>query len=180
LYIEGLKQSGGFMKNSKASAKLATPNTLGPKAASAITFVINPLIADSFALYVKTKNFHWHLSGPHFRDYHLLFDEQADQIFAMIDVLAERVRKLGGMTIHSIGHIAQLQTIQDDNQAYEEPQSMLQKLCNDNKNFAQRMRDAHQVCEDNGDVATSSILEVFIDETERRTWFLFENTVDSK
>ncbi|MBA3603992.1 MAG: DNA starvation/stationary phase protection protein [Parachlamydiaceae bacterium] len=168
------------MKNSTTMpSPLATPNLLGMEAASAISAAINPLVADSFALYVKSKNFHWHLSGPHFRDYHLMFDEQADQIFAMIDVLAERVRKLGGTTIHSISHISQLQNIKDDNQAFVEAKEMIQILLNDNKNFAQRMRDAHKICDDCGDVATASFLEVFIDETERRTWFLYETSVNS-
>ncbi len=165
--------------NTTMPSPLATPNLLGTEAAAAISTAINPLVADSFALYVKTKNFHWHLSGPHFRDYHLMFDEQADQIFAMIDVLAERVRKLGGTTIHSISHISQLQNVKDDNQAFVEAKDMVQILLNDNKNFAQRMRDAHKICDDHGDVATASLLEVFIDETERRTWFLYETSVNS-
>ncbi|MBA2726741.1 MAG: DNA starvation/stationary phase protection protein [Parachlamydiaceae bacterium] len=154
--------------------KLAVSNNLGEDARNDITAAINPLVADAFALYVKSKNFHWHLSGPHFRDYHLMFDEQADQIFAMIDVLAERVRKLGGITIHSIGHIGQLQTIEDDNQAFVEPRDMLTRLLEDNKNMADNMRAAHKICEDHNDIATTSILEVFIDEAERRSWFLFE------
>ncbi len=167
------------MKNNTLPSPLATPNALGTDAEAAISAVINPLVADSFALYVKSKNFHWHLSGPHFRDYHLMFDEQADQIFAMIDVLAERVRKLGGITIHSISHISQLQNIKDDNQAFVEPKEMVQILLNDNKNFAQRMRDAHKVCDEYGDVATTSVLEIFIDEAERRAWFLFETSMNT-
>ncbi len=158
----------------KISNKLAVSNSLGEVARDEITVAVNPLVADAFALYVKTKNFHWHMSGSHFRDYHLLFDEQADQIFAMIDVLAERVRKLGGITIHSIGHIGQLQTIEDDNQAFVEPRDMLTRLLEDNKNMADNMRAAHKICEDHNDIATTSILEVFIDEAERRSWFLFE------
>ncbi len=158
----------------KISNKLAVSNSLGEVARDEITVAVNPLVADAFALYVKTKNFHWHMSGSHFRDYHLLFDEQADQIFAMIDVLAERVRKLGGLTIHSIGHISQLKTIEDDNQAFVEPKDMLARLLKDNKNMADNMRAAHKVCEDHNDIATTSILEIFIDETERRAWFLFE------
>lgn len=154
--------------------KLATPTNLGEKAREEITKAINPLAADAFALYVKTKNFHWHLSGPHFRDYHLLFDEQADQIFAMIDVLAERVRKLGGITIHSIGHISQLQTIHDDNDDFVDAKEMLRRLLEDNKKMAANMLAAHEVCEKYQDFATTSILEIFIDETERRAWFLFE------
>jgi starvation-inducible DNA-binding protein len=159
--------------------QLATPNLLGSEAEAAISAAINPLVADSFALYVKSKNFHWHLSGPHFRDYHIMFDEQADQIFAMIDVLAERVRKLGGTTIHSISHISQLQNVKDDNKDFVDPKDMVQILMNDNKNFAQRMRDAHKICDDHGDVATASFLEIFIDETERRVWFLYETSVNS-
>lgn len=162
------------MKSSKTPSRLAVTNTLGTKAAHAVAASVNPLVADAFALYVKTKNFHWHLSGPHFRDYHLMFDEQADQIYAIIDVLAERVRKLGGTTIHSISHISKLQTIKDNNDEYVDPKEMIQILFEDNRDFAQRMRDTHKICEDFGDVATSSLLEVFIDETERRAWFLFE------
>lgn len=166
-------------KSRQASPKLSTPTSLGEKASKAITAAVNPLVADAYALYIKTKNFHWHLSGAHFRDYHLLFDEQADQIFAMTDVLAERVRKLGGLTIHSIGEIGQLQRIKDDNDAYVTPKEMVRRLMEDNKNLADWMREAHQVCSDHNDVATTSILEVFIDETERRTWFLFETQADA-
>ena len=151
--------------------KLATPNDL--KGCQEICNSINPLVADAFALYVKTKSFHWHMSGSHFRDYHLLLDEQAEQSFAMIDVLAERVRKLGGTTICSINHISRLQKIKDD-EIIIEPKKMIQHLMHDNKNYAAHMRSTHQVCADHNDVATASILEVFIDETERRTWFLFE------
>jgi starvation-inducible DNA-binding protein len=164
------------MKSNTSPTPLLVPNALGKEAAQAIATVINPLVADAFALYVKTKNFHWHLSGPHFRDYHLLFDEQGDQIFAMIDVLAERVRKVGGITIHSIGQISQLQEVEDNNQEFVSPEEMVQILFEDNKSYAQRMRDAHKVCEKHGDIATTSILEVLIDETERRAWFLFETS----
>jgi starvation-inducible DNA-binding protein len=157
--------------------QLAASTHLGDKARDAITKVLNPLVADAFALYVKSKNFHWHLSGSHFRDYHLLFDEQADQIFPMIDVLAERVRKLGGITIHSIGHIHQLQQIKDDDDTFVEPIEMVRRLLEDNKNYAVRMRAAHKVCEDHHDYATTSILEIFLDETERRVWFLYETQV---
>lgn len=157
--------------------KLATPTDLGDKARQAITEAINPLVADAFALFVKTKNFHWHMSGSHYRDYHLLLDEQADQIFAMIDVLAERVRKVGGTTIRSISHIASLQKIRDDNEAFIEARDMIRKLMDDNKEYVVHMRAAHKVCSDYNDVATTSLLETFIDETERRTWFLFETQV---
>lgn len=159
------------MSKKTIPTKLATPNDL--KGRQEICKSINPLVADAFALYVKTKSFHWHMSGSHFRDYHLLFDEQAEQIFAMIDTLAERVRKLGGTTICSINHISRLQKIKDDEITLE-PKKMIQHLMHDNKNYAAHMRSTHQICADHNDVATASILEVFIDETERRTWFLFE------
>lgn len=165
------------IKKGNINPKLAVPNDLGNEARDAITKVINPLVADAFALYVKSKNFHWHLSGPHFRDYHLLFDEQADQIFEMIDVLAERVRKIGGLTIHSIGQIAELQNIKDDNDLFVSAQDMVKRLFQDNKNLTDRMRVAHEVCAKHDDYATTSILEVLIDETERRAWFLFEISV---
>jgi starvation-inducible DNA-binding protein len=167
----------GKSANSPLPIKLTTPTDLGDKARQAIASVLNPLVADSFALFVKTKNYHWHLSGSHFRDYHLLFDEQAAQIFPMIDVLAERVRKLGGTTIHSVSHISQLQNVQDDNDGFVEAKKMVQNLMEENKSLAKRMREAHQVCDDYNDVATASFLEVFIDETERRTWFLYETQV---
>jgi starvation-inducible DNA-binding protein len=135
---------------------------------------MNAIAADVYALYLKTKNFHWHLSGPHFRDYHLLFDEQADQIFAMTDAIAERVRKVGGQTLRSIGHIARLQRISDNDAEYVEPSDMLAELREDNKILAARLREAHNVCDEHRDIATASLIEVWIDETERRTWFLFE------
>jgi starvation-inducible DNA-binding protein len=135
---------------------------------------LNPLVADAFALYIKTKNFHWHLAGSHFRDYHLLFDEHADQIFDSIDTLAERVRRVGGATIRSISHISQLQTIQDDNDEFVPAGEMVRRLMEDNAHLAQMQRAAHEVCEKSRDVATASELEIIIDETERRKWFLFE------
>lgn len=154
--------------------QLATKTDLTAHEAQAVTEALNPLIADAFALYVKTKNFHWHLAGSHFRDYHLLFDEQADQIFASIDVLAERVRRVGGTTIRSISHIGQLQTIEDDNNEFVPPGEMARRLMDDNAHIAKMQRAAHAVCEKNRDVATASELEVILDQTERRTWFLFE------
>lgn len=162
------------MLTEKSPEKLATPNDLSEKGRQKIADSINLLIADAFSLYVKTKNFHWHVSGSHFRDYHLLFDEQADQIFAMIDVLAERIRKLGKTTIRSIGHISRLQNVKDNEEDFVDPEDMLEFLLKDNQDFAKRMRAAHKICEDNNDIATTSVLEIFIDETERRTWFLFE------
>jgi starvation-inducible DNA-binding protein len=153
---------------------LATPTDLSAEATRDISGAMNAMLADVFALYLKTKNFHWHMSGPHFRDYHLLLDEQADQLFAMTDPIAERVRKIGGNTITSIGHIARLQRVADNDAGYVEPEDMLAELCEDNKTMAGRLREAHNVCEDHRDIATASLLEVWIDETERRTWFLFE------
>ena len=157
-----------------APSNLATPTDLGDEATRNVAGSLNMLLADVFALYMKTKNFHWHMSGPHFRDYHLLLDEQADQIFAMTDVLAERVRKIGRITLHSIGEISRQQRISDNDAAYVTPQDMLAELRQDNGDLAKRMREAHGMIEDADDVATSSILEVFIDETERRAWFLYE------
>jgi starvation-inducible DNA-binding protein len=157
-------------------AALGTPTDLSPANVSAITSAINPLVADAFALYVKTKNFHWHVSGPHFRDYHLMLDEQGDQIFAMTDELAERVRKIGGTTLRSIGHIAKLQRVTDNDADFVAPADMLRELMEDNKAFTASMRDAHEIAAKNNDVATTSLLENFIDETEKRTWFLFEAT----
>jgi starvation-inducible DNA-binding protein len=153
---------------------LAAPTDLAPAATRDIAGAMNAMLADVFALYLKTKNFHWHLSGPHFRDYHLMFDEQADQLFAMTDPIAERVRKVGGMTLRSIGQIAGLQRISDNDAQYVEPQDMLAELCEDNKTMASRLREAHNVCDEHRDIATASLIEVWIDETERRTWFLFE------
>ncbi|WP_426409382.1 Dps family protein [Bradyrhizobium ganzhouense] len=161
---------------SKVSPDLDTPTDLAPQAVKKVSEALNVLLADAFALYLKTKNFHWHISGRHFRDYHLLLDEQSDQIFATTDQLAERVRKIGGGTVKSIGQIAKLQTIKDNNEDYVPPREMLRELMQDNKHVAAAMRKAHEVCDEAGDVASASILENFIDETERRTWFLFEAT----
>ncbi len=153
---------------------LITPTDLKADATRDISGAMNAILADVFALYLKTKNFHWHLSGPHFRDYHLLFDEQGDQLFAMTDPIAERVRKLGGTTIRSIGHLARLQRVADNDAPYVEPEDMLAELREDNQTLAARLREAHGVCEEYDDIATASLIEVWIDETERRTWFLFE------
>ena len=159
--------------DTKRSA-LDTPSDLAAKATSAIATELNALVADAVALYFKTKNFHWHMSGPHFRDYHLMLDEQADQIFATIDPLAERVRKLGRTTLRSIGHASRLSRVADDDADFVSPYQMLNSLVADNKAMAAAMRKAHDVCDDHKDVGSASLLEVFIDETERRTWFLFE------
>jgi starvation-inducible DNA-binding protein len=160
----------------QGKSALATPTEISENGAKAIAGALNGLAADAFALYFKTKNFHWHMSGPHFRDYHLLLDEHGDQIYAMIDPLAERVRKLGQTTLRSIGHIAQLQSIKDNDHGFVSPLDMLRELAEDNKVFTASQRKAHELCDDNGDVASASLLEVWIDETERRTWFLFEAT----
>lgn len=159
---------------SRRESPLLTPTDLKPKATRDIAGAMNAILADVFALYLKTKNFHWHMSGPHFRDYHLLLDEQADQIYGMTDPIAERVRKLGGLTIRSIGHIGRLQRVLDNDAEYVEPSDMLAELRDDNKAMAERLREAHDVCDKHGDVATTSLIEIWIDETERRTWFLFE------
>ena len=157
-----------------ARRPLATPTDLGSEATRDIAAAMNGILADVFALYLKTKNFHWHMSGPHFRDYHLLLDEQSDQIYAMTDPIAERVRKVGGSTLRSIGHIARMQRIADNDADYVEPSDMLGELREDNISLATRLRAAHETCEEHHDIATASLIEVWIDETERRSWFLFE------
>jgi starvation-inducible DNA-binding protein len=157
-----------------APARLDTPTDLSPDAVREVSAALNVLIADTFALYVKTKNFHWHVSGPHFRDYHLLLDEQADQLQASIDILAERARKVGGMTIRSISQIAKLQRIKDNDKDYVAAIDMLLELMNDNKAQIHSMREAHEIADKYEDVATASLLENFIDEAEKRCWFLFE------
>ena len=161
-------------KYDKVSPDLDTPTDLPPEAVQKISASLNTLLADAFALYLKTKNFHWHVSGRHFRDYHLLLDEQSEAIFATTDQLAERVRKIGGTTLRSIGQIGKLQTIQDNNEDYVPPREMLRELMQDNKQMAAAMREAHKLVDEYEDSATAGLLETFIDETERRTWFLFE------
>jgi starvation-inducible DNA-binding protein len=157
-------------------APLTTRTDLEPGAIKDIAGAMNAILADVFALYLKTKNFHWHMSGPHFRDYHLLLDEHAEQLFAMTDPIAERVRKLGGVTLRSIGQISRTQRVLDNDAEYVEPLDMLAELADDNKTLVTRLREAHNVCEEHRDVATTSLIEVWIDETERRSWFLFETT----
>ena len=157
-------------------APLQTPTDLTAKAVQDISGALNLLAADMVALYLKTKNFHWHVSGPHFRDYHLLLDEQGDQIFATVDAIAERVRKIGGTTLRSIGHVGRLQRILDNDADYVTPIDMLAELLDDNRQLAASLRETHGVCDHHGDVAGASLLEVWIDEAERRTWFLFEAT----
>jgi len=155
---------------------LETPNDLGSNAVQDISGALNILLADIFALYLKTKNFHWHMSGSHFRDYHLLLDEQAEQIFATTDAIAERVRKVGGTTLRSIGHIGRLQRLLDNDANYVTPLDMFAELRDDNKQLAANLRETHGLCDEHGDVASTSLLEHWIDEAERRTWFLFEVT----
>ncbi|QKJ65399.1 Dps family protein [Deefgea piscis] len=157
-------------------APLATPTDLGADATRDITAAMNLILADVFALYLKTKNFHWHVSGPHFRDCHLMLDEQGDELYAMTDPIAERVRKVGGRTLTSIGHIARTQRVLDNDAEYVQPLDMLAELCDDSKNLVARMREAHSVCDEYNDTATASMLEEWIDQAERRTWFLFESS----
>ena len=156
------------------NAPLITPTDLKRSATKDIAGAMNGILADVFALYLKTKNFHWHMSGPHFRDYHLLLDEQADQIYAIADPIAERVRKLGAGTIKSVGHVKRLQRVLDNDAEYVTPSDMLAELRDDNKELTQRMREVHGLCDEHGDVASASLIENWIDEAERRTWFLFE------
>ncbi len=158
------------------TASLATPTGLEPEAVRDISGALNALLADMFALYLKTKNFHWHVSGPNFRDYHLLLDEQGEQIFATTDDIAERVRKIGGTTLRSIGHVARLQRVLDNDAEYVTPLDMLAELRDDHMQMLTRLREAHDLCDEHGDVATTSLLENWIDQAERRCWFLFEST----
>jgi len=158
----------------RRKAPLDTPSDLGANATKDLSGALNAMLADMFALYLKTKNFHWHVSGPHFRDYHLLLDEQAAQIYATTDAIAERVRKIGGTTLRSIGHIARLQRVEDNDADYVDPLDMLAELREDNIELAKRLRETHDLCDEHNDVASASLLENWIDEAERRTWFLFE------
>ena len=166
------------LKTRKPAAALDTPTDLDSAAVAAVSEALNGLLADSYALYLKTKNFHWHVSGPHFRDYHLLLDDQAADILGATDDMAERVRKIGGTTLRSIGHIAKLQTIEDNDADFVPPGVMLKELMDDNKKVTQRMREAHEVADEHEDVATASLIENWIDQTEKRTWFLFEASSD--
>ena len=160
----------------RREAPLVTPTDLGSKASKNIAAGMNGILADVFGLYLKTKNFHWHMSGPHFRDYHLLLDEQADQLYAMTDPIAERIRKTGGSTLRSIGHIARIQRIKDNDADYVEPLDMLAELREDNITLAARLREVHDMVDELRDIATASLIENWIDETERRTWFLYESS----
>lgn len=161
---------------SRRTAALATPANFSSNAVGAISGALNMLLADAFALYLKTKNFHWHMSGAHFRDYHLLLDEQATEIYAITDPIAERVRKIGGTTLRSIGQISKLQRILDNDADFVTPLDMLAELRDDNLNLGVRMREIHDLCDEHGDIATASLLETWVDEAERRCWFLFEAT----
>jgi starvation-inducible DNA-binding protein len=162
--------------NVHRKAPLATPTDLAANAVRDISGALTMMLSDMFALYLKTKNFHWHVSGPHFRDYHLMLDEQGDQIFATTDAIAERVRKIGGTTLRSIGQISRLQRIHDNDAEYVTPLDMLAELRQDNQQLTASMRETHDLCDQHRDVATASLLEVWIDEAERRTWFLYETT----
>lgn len=167
------KSSTSAARKSKPSA-LATSTDLSEDVVAAIADAINPIVADTFVLYLKTKNFHWHMSGKHFRDYHLMLDEQGESIFASTDPLAERVRKLGAQTVHSLGEILKLTSLEESNDEFLTPEEMFDELIADHKTVIQSMRKAHEVCDENNDVATASLLENYIDEAERRLWFLFE------
>jgi starvation-inducible DNA-binding protein len=160
----------------RMTASAAVAGGLEPGAVEAISSGLTVILADMFALYIKTKNFHWHVSGPHFRDYHLLLDEQSEQIFAATDAIAERVRKIGGTTLHSIGHVARLQRVADNDQEYVAPQDMLTELLEDNRQLVASLRRTHSLCDEYGDVAGASLIEIWIDEAERRVWFLYETT----
>lgn len=173
-------RSEGFPKTYPAAPQLSTPTDLTPEQAKAVTDAVNPIIADAFALYAKTKNFHWHLSGPRFRDLHLLFDKQATQILESIDPMVERIRKIGGTSIRSLSHVAKLQTIHDDNDEFVAPQEMVRRLLQDNRHIAEQIREAAGVADDNKDIATSDLLETLLDDAERRTWFLYEIAQDSE
>jgi starvation-inducible DNA-binding protein len=164
------------VKRLKVAPELDTPIDLPNAASSAVAEALNKVLADTFILFVKTKNFHWHVSGPHFRDYHLMFDEQSDQIFATVDELAERVRKIGGTTIRSLGQISQLTMLSENNAPFVDPQDMIAELIADHKKIVASMRKAHKIADDQEDVATASLLETFIDGAERRLWFLFETS----
>jgi starvation-inducible DNA-binding protein len=171
-----MRKNGNDILANKYEAVLTTPTDLSQSAVKDISNAMNAILADVFALYVKTKNFHWHVSGPHFRDYHLLLDEHADQIFAMTDDIAERVRKIGGMTLRSIKQIDDMRRIQDNDATYVEPPDMIAELLEDNRALTARLREAHDLCDEHKDIATASMIEVWVDQTERRTWFLFETT----
>lgn len=174
------KANGKIGKGYPAPPKLATPTDLKPEEVQKVVEAVNPLIADSFALYTKTKNFHWHLASSHFRDYHLMFDKQAKSIFESIDPLAERLRKIGGTTVRSITHISELQTISDNNNDFVEADDMIKELLNDNLQMAKAQREAIEVCDDNRDTPTGNLLQEILDETERRIWFLFEVSTGGK
>src|SRR5438445_1922529 len=171
-----MARSAAAQAKIQEKSALETPTDLSLTGVGEITTALRPLLADVFALYVKTKNFHWHMTGRHFRDYHLLLDEQGDQIFAMTDDIAERARKIGGTTLHSISDVSRHQRLQDNNEEFVTPNEMLAELCNDNQQLTRSLRSAHELCERHNDVATASLIETWIDETERRSWFLSEVT----
>ncbi len=173
-------KTGDRIRSYPAPKELATPTDLKPEEARAVVEALNPLIADAFALYTKTKNFHWHVASSHYRDYHLLLDEQADSIFESIDPLAERVRRIGGTTIRSIAHIAQLQTIADDNNEFVPPDKMIEELIKDNRQIAEQQRAAIEISEQNRDTPTSNLLQDILDKTEKRIWFLYEVSTGGK
>ncbi len=169
-----MRKSDTTQSEGQERSALQTPTDLGHDGVTEISAGLRQLLADVFALYVKTKNFHWHMTGRHFRDYHLLLDEQSEQIFTMTDDVAERARKIGGTTLHSIGDISRHQRLKDNNAEFVSPKDMLGELCSDNQQLTRSLRSTHEICDRHNDVATASLIENWIDETERRTWFLFE------
>lgn len=175
-----IERKNGHIQDYPSPEQLATPTDLKTEEVKKIVETINPLVADAFALFVKTKNFHWHVAGSHFRDYHLLLEEQTQSILASIDPLAERVRRIGGLTIRSVSHIAQLQTLEDQNRDFVPAEEMIQELLEDNKQMAEQQREAIEICEDNRDTPTANLLQEMLDETERRIWFLHEVSIGGK
>lgn len=175
-----MEKKNGHMQAYPPPKELATPTDLKAEEVEKVVETINPLVADAFALFVKTKNFHWHVAGSHFRDYHLLLEEQAQSILGSIDPLAERVRRIGGLTIRSIGHITQLQTIEDQNREFVPPDEMIQELLEDNKQMAEKQREAIEICEEKRDTPTANLLQEMLDETEKRIWFLHEVSMGGK
>jgi len=173
-------KENGKIKSYPAPKQLATPTDLKPEEVERIVTAVNPLIADAFALFTKTKNFHWHIASSHYRDYHLLLDEQAASIFESIDTLAERMRRIGGTTIRSISHISQLQTIEDDNRDFVPPDEMIKELMSDNRHIAELQRAAIEICDENRDTPTGNLLQEILDQTERRIWFLYEISTGGK
>jgi starvation-inducible DNA-binding protein len=174
--MEGFIMAANVSREQQTSRMLQTPTEHSPDAVASLSAALNALLADTYALFFKTKNFHWHVSGPHFRDYHLLFEEQAAEIFGITDLIAERVRMIGGATLRSVGQIGKLQRLKDSDETFVPPGDMMRQLMDDNRALITSMREAHKVCDQHGDLATASLLEEWIDQAEKRVWFLFETS----